>query len=71
MHSHYTNKLLNIEDVIIKKIGHADTYVEIYLETKPHEQTDCVNKSRIKKIPEIPGFLILCSLQTLKSTPLM
>ncbi len=38
MHSHYTNKLLNIEDVIIKKIRHAETFVKIYLETKPHEQ---------------------------------
>ena len=27
MHSHYTNKLLNIEDVIIKKIRHADTLI--------------------------------------------
>ena len=33
MHSHYTNKLLNIEDVIINKIRHADTFVKIYLET--------------------------------------
>lgn len=39
MHSHYTNKLLNIEDVIIKNIRHTDTFVKIYLETKPHEQT--------------------------------
>ena len=36
MHSHYTNKLLNIEDVIIKKIHHADTFLKIYLETNPH-----------------------------------
>jgi len=38
MHSHYTNKLLNIEDVIIKNIKHADTFVKIYLDTKPHER---------------------------------
>ena len=31
MHSHYTNKLLDIEDVIIKNIRHADTFVKIYL----------------------------------------
>lgn len=28
MHNHYTNKLLDIEDVIIKKIQHADTFCE-------------------------------------------
>jgi len=50
MHSHYTNKLLNIEDVIIKKIRHADTFVEIHLETKPHEQTCPCCGATTKKI---------------------
>ncbi len=38
MHSHYINKLLNIEDVIVRKIIHADDFVKIYLETKPREE---------------------------------
>lgn len=37
MHNHCINKLLNIEDVIIKKVVHADTFVKIHLETKPTE----------------------------------
>ena len=38
MHSHHINKLLNIEDVIIKKIRHSDTFVKIHLEIKPSKQ---------------------------------
>ena len=38
MHSHCINKLINIKDVIVKKVIHSDTYVKIYLETKPSEQ---------------------------------
>lgn len=38
MHNHCINKLLDLEDVIIKKIIHADHSVKIYLETKPTEQ---------------------------------
>jgi transposase len=37
MHSHCINKLLNLEDVIIKKVSHSDTFVKIYIETKPKE----------------------------------
>lgn len=37
MHNHCINKLLNIEDVIVKKVEHADTFTKIYLETKPKE----------------------------------
>ena len=39
MHNHCINKLLNIEDVIVKKIVHADTFVKIMLETIPKEHT--------------------------------
>lgn len=38
MHNHCINKLLDLEDVIVKKISHADHSVKIYLETKPSEQ---------------------------------
>lgn len=37
MYNHCINKLLNIEDVIVKKVEHADTFTKIYLETKPKE----------------------------------
>jgi transposase len=39
MHSHCTNNLLNLEDVFIKKVTHADDYVKIFIETKPSTQT--------------------------------
>ena len=35
MHNHCINKLINIEEVIVKKIVHSDIFVKIYLETKP------------------------------------
>ena len=70
MHSHYTNKLLNIEDVIIKKIRHADTFVKIYLETKPREQTcPCcgaatkrIHDYRYQTIKDLPFQLKHCYL---------
>ncbi len=70
MHSHYTNKLLNIEDVIIKKIRHVDTFVKIYLETKPHEQTcPCcgaitkrIHDYRYQTIKDLPFQLKHCYL---------
>lgn len=39
MHNHSINKLLNLEDVIVKKILHTDNSVKIHLETKPTPQT--------------------------------
>lgn len=42
MHSYCTNNLLNLEDVFIKKIIHADNYVKVFIETKPSPQT-CPN----------------------------
>ncbi len=38
MHSHCINKLLNLEDVIVKNIKHSDSLITILLETKPSEQ---------------------------------
>ena len=62
MHSHYTNKLLNIKDVMIKKIQHTDTFVKIYLETKPQEQicpccgatTKRIHDYRYQTIKDLP-----------------
>jgi transposase len=39
MHSHCTKNLLNLEDVFIKKVVHADHYVRIFIETNPTIQT--------------------------------
>ena len=38
MHNHCINQLLNLEGVVVKKIIHADSFVKIYLETKPSQQ---------------------------------
>ena len=70
MHSHYINKLLNIEDVIIKKISHSDTFVKIYLETKPHAQicpccgasTKQIHDYRNQTIKDLPFQLKPCYL---------
>ena len=32
MHSHCINKLLNLEDVIVKKVLHADSFVKIFID---------------------------------------
>ena len=62
MHSHCINKLINIKDVIVKKVIHSDTYVKIYLETKPHEQvcpccgatTKRIHDYRNQRIKDLP-----------------
>ena len=70
MHSHYINKLLNIEDVIIKNIRQSDTFVKIHLETKPHEQvcpccsatTRRIHDYRYQTIKDLPFQLKHCCL---------
>ena len=72
MHSHCINKLINIKDVIVKKVIHSDTYVKIYLETKPSEQicpacgavTKRIHDYRSQTIKDLPfqfkhSFLVL------------
>mgnify|MGYP001013787592 FL=1 len=62
MHNHCINKLLNIKDVIVKKIVHADTFVKIYLETEPSEQicpacqavTRRIHDYRIQTVKDLP-----------------
>lgn len=39
MHSHCTKNLLDLEDIIIKKVVQADEYVKIFIETHPSLQT--------------------------------
>ena len=70
MHNHCINKLLNIEDVIVKKIIHSDSYVKIMLETKPKEHlcpacgklTKRIHDYRIQTIKDLPFQLKHCYL---------
>ena len=62
MHNYCINKLLNIEDVIVKKVVHADSFVQIYLETKASEHicpvcgapTSRVHDYRMQTIKDLP-----------------
>lgn len=62
MHSHCTNNLLNLEDVFIKKVVHADDYVKIFIETNPSMQTcpycgnetKCIHDYRYQMIKDLP-----------------
>ena len=70
MHNYFINKLLNLEDVIVKKVVHADTFVKIHLETKPKEHicpncgalTKRVHDYRIQLIKDLPFQLKHCYL---------
>ena len=62
MHNHCINKLLNIEDVFVKKIVHADTFVKIMLETKPKEHCCPICGTPTKRIHDY-------RLQTIKDLP--
>lgn len=70
MHNHCINKLLNIEEVIVKKIIHADTFVKIHLETKPkvHSCPACgsatkrIHDYRMQTIKDLPFQLKHCYL---------
>lgn len=62
MHSNSTKNLLNLEDVIIKKIVHADCFVKIFIETKPVKQlcpccgttTKRIHDYRLQTIKDLP-----------------
>lgn len=62
MHNHCINKLLNIEGVIVKKVVHADSFVQIHLETKPSAQlcpacgalTRRIHDYRVQTIKDLP-----------------
>lgn len=62
MHSNCIRKLLGLEDVLIKKVIHADSYVSIYIETKPQiqicphcgQQTKLIHDYRSQTIKDLP-----------------
>jgi len=62
MHSNCTKNLLNLEDIFIKKVVHADHYVKIFIETNaslqtcPHcgNQTKRIHDYRWQEIKDLP-----------------
>lgn len=70
MHNHCINNLLNIEDVIVKKVSHADDFIKIYLETRPSEHicpccgasTKKIHDYRYQTIKDLPFQLKHCYL---------
>lgn len=70
MHNHCINKLLNIEDVIVKKIIHSDSSVKIMLETNAREHcclicgqtTKRVHNYRMQTIKDLPFQMKHCYL---------
>lgn len=70
MHSHCINKLLNLEDVIVKKVSHSDTFVKIFIETKPKEhicpacglKTKRIHDYRFQTIKDLPFQMKHCFL---------
>lgn len=70
MYPNYTRIFLNLEGVSIKKVIHADSFIKIFIETKPSEQTCpcCGRKTarihdyRNQVIKDIPSQAKLVSL---------
>ena len=70
MHNHCINKLLNIKDVIVKKVIHSESYVKILLETNPKEHscpacgllTKRVHDYRMQTIKDLPFQMKHCYL---------
>ena len=70
MHNHCINKLLDLEDVIVKKVVHADTFVKIFIETKPKEhvcpccglKTQKIHDYRLQTIKDLPFQMKHCYL---------
>lgn len=62
MHSNCTKNLLGLEDVILKKVVHADNYVKIFIETAPSlqvcpccgQQTSRIHDYRSQVIKDLP-----------------
>lgn len=48
MHNHCINKLINLKEVKVKKIAHADNFMKIYIQTDPKEH-ECPNCGSLTK----------------------
>ena len=70
MHSHCINNLINIKDVIVKKVEQNNDFVKIYLETKPKDQlcphcrqiTRRIHDYRMQVIKDLPFQMKHCYL---------
>ena len=70
MHNNCISKLLNLKEVKVKNIIHADSYVKIFIETKPRMQTcPCCGKQtkqihdyRLQVIKDLPLQMKHCYL---------
>lgn len=56
MHNYCINKLLNLKEVIVKNIIHADHFVKILLETKPTEHICLACSNTTKRIHDCQKF---------------
>ena len=64
MYPNYSKTFLDLEDVLIRKVVHADSFLQIHIETRPAEQTCpcCSQKTRrihdyrFQKIQDIPNL---------------
>ena len=63
MHSHCINNLINIKDVIVKKVEQNNEFVKFFLETKPTEQVCPCCKQITKRVHDY-------RMQTIKDLPL-
>ena len=70
MHSHCINNLINIKEVLVKKVVQNQNFVEIYLETKPKEHfcpccgqaTKRIHDYRMQVIKDLPLQMKHCYL---------
>ena len=62
MHSNCIKKLIDLEDVIVENIMHADKYVKIFIKTKPSAQVCPCCKTTTSRIHDY-------RLQTIKDLP--
>ena len=64
MYPNYRKTFLDLEDVLIRKVVHADTFLQIHIETRPAEQicpccsqkTRRIHDYRFQKIQDIPNL---------------
>ena len=64
MYPNYSKTFLDLEDVLIRKVVHADSFLQIHIETRPAEQicpccsqkTRRIHDYRFQKIQDIPNL---------------
>ena len=64
MYPNYSKTFLDLEDVLIRKVVHADSFLQIHIETRPAQQTSPslsqktrrIHEKRFQKIQYIPNL---------------